>query len=209
MGCLTLPLRIAGVVALLLVLGAAWIFRSDIESMARRELGMPAKPAPGGRAVAGADGTGKARIDSVLDAKADSTVLSEDEVATLITAQLRGLSRRGFDSLVVVLDNRSVELQLWIPVSALPGGVRSLVGGVLRPSESIQLDGTVGVRYVGLGEWVLSGAKIRGIPIPKQLVERMATDYLPTGAAELTFPLPREITGLRAVKRGLVLYGGG
>ena len=191
------------------MLGAAWIFRSDIESIVRRELGMPARPAYGGRYLAGADESGKARIDSVLDARADSTVLTEDEVASLIVSQLRKLPRRSFDSLVVNLDNRSMALQFWIPVSAVPDGVRNLIGGVLRPSESIQLDGDVGMRYAGFGEWVLSGAKIRGIPIPLSLVKRMVADYLPAGTTELTFPVPREITGLRAVKRGLILYGGG
>jgi len=209
-GCLTLPFRLAAGLLLVLGLVAGWYYRDDVVRFARRQMGMTEPPSAVGRPAAGGIEGARRRLDSVVRARADSVVLSPDEVAGLLARALAQAVDRAPDSLEVELREGEVAVRAHLPTAPLPGAIRDLLGGVLRPSEPVELSGPVALRRAGVGEWEIRRVRVRGIPIPSGLIERLVAPY--RGGIEgstIRFEVAPAITGIRVTPRGLTLYGGG
>lgn len=209
MGCLTLPLRLAAGLLLVVGLVAGWFYRAEIERFGRRQLGMAEPPSPVGRPTTQAAETAGRRVDSLVRSRADSVVLLPAEVAALLARALGRGAGAVPDSLEVELGDRDVVVRALLPTAPLPGAIRDILGGVLRDRERVELAGPVGLRRAGVGEWEVRRVRVRGVPIPGALIERLVAPYAGREVtAVVPFEVPMAVTGIRVGPRGMTLYGG-
>lgn len=209
MGCLTLPLRLAAGLLLVAGLVAGWLYRDDLQRFGRRQMGMAEPASPIGRPAPGAAESAVRRIDSLIRARADSVILLPTEVAGLLARALSQGVGRVPDSLEVELKEREVVVRALLPTAPLPGAIRDLLGGVLRPMEPVELAGPLSLRRAGVGEWEIRRVRLRGLPIPPALIERLVAPYVGREvSATVPFDVPVAVTGIRVGPRGMTLYGG-
>jgi hypothetical protein len=84
------------------------------------------------------------------------------------------------------------------------GSLRRMV----RDREWVDAAGKAIFRRTGLAEWQVDRARIRGIPLPKQVIDdllRRIAGRAESGTVEI--PLPSTVGGLRVTRAGVVLYG--
>ena len=209
-GCITFPLRVLFTLLLIAGLAAGWIFRDDLLRFGRRQVGMPDPPSrmgtPSPAGLAGA----RARMDSVVLARADSVVLSPDEVAALVFDRLARSPAGAPDSLAVELGDREVTVRARVATAPLPAAIRDLLGSALAERETVEVRGRLGLRREGMGEFGVQRVRVKGLPIPRDLVGRLIGRYLPeVDGATAGFAVPPGITGIQVTPRGAILYGRG
>jgi len=209
-GCLTLPFRIAGFLVVLALVVAGWWYRDEITRFGRRQLGMAEAASPIGRPEAGAAEAARARMEALTRTRADSVVLTPGEVAALVAEQLRKARVAVPDSLEVELKDREVAVRARVPTDPLPASLRDILGGALRDREEVEVSGPLVLLRAGVGEFEVRRVRVRGLPVPRELVDRLLTRYLPgTSGAVLLFDVPPGVSGIRVRPAGLTLYGGG
>lgn len=209
-GCITFPLRLLFTVLLVVGLAAGWIFREDILGFGRRQLGLPDPPSRVGVPSPGDLSTARARMDSVVQARVDSVVLSPAEVASLVLDRLARSPAGSPDSLMVELGDREVTVRARVATAPLPDAIRNLLGSALAERETVEVGGVLGLRREGMGEFGIQRVRVKGLPVPRDLVGRLLDRYLP-GVEDATvgFAVPPGISGIRVAPRGAVLYGRG
>ncbi len=208
-GCLTFPLKVAATLVLLVVLAAGWFYRDDIVRFSRAQLGMPALPSRVGLPEAGGAERGRSRMDSLVRARVDSVVLTPVEMASLIDAELRRLASGAPDSISVELGDRELTIRGQISTEPIPAAIRDILGGALGAREEVELTGTLGLQRAGVGEFEVRRVRVRGFPIPRDLVDRLVGRYVPRAAGPVvSFDVPAAVTGIRVTPRGVILYGG-
>lgn len=209
-GCLTFPLKVAATLVLLVALAAGWLYRDDLVRFGRAQLGMPPLASPIGSPEPGAADRGRARMDSLVRARADSVVLSPVELASLIDADLRRRASGAPDAITVELGDRDLTLRAQVSTEPIPAAIRDILGGALGPREEVEISGSLGLQRAGVGELAVRRVRVRGFPVPRELVDRLIGRYVPRAAgAVVLFDVPPEITGIRVTPGGVILYGGG
>ncbi len=203
-GCLSLPFRLLAL-ALFIAAGVlAWTYRDEIR---RRVHGWTAEPE-------GSAAEGKAEDSDPAEARRkvaqlgarDSVVLTASEVAALIAAETNARAPRAVDSIRVHLAHDEVEVRGLADTRPLKPGLAAMV---LRDREWIEAAGRLTYRRNGVAEWEITRVRVRGIPVPRSVVEnflRQLSGSAPPRVVEL--PVPSQVTGLRTGAPGVVLYGG-
>lgn len=206
-GCLTLPFRMAATLMVVVGLVAGWVYRDDLVRFGRRQLGLAEPQSPIGHPAPGTLEGVRARLDRVARGTTDSVVLTPSDLATLAVDLLqRGAGAP--DSVEVELRDREIAIRARVSTAPLPGAVRDLLGGVLGDREMVQVAGPLGLRRAGVGEFEVRQVRVRGLPVPRDLVARLLAPYLPrTEGGVVLFEVPEGITGIRVTPRGVTLYG--
>jgi len=211
MGCLSVPFKLLGGVALIVALAIGWLYRDRLATELHRVLdssaaGEPPTAAgrPGSRALVSA----QSKIDSLNGWGADSVVLTPSEVASLIGAGLNPSVRRQLDSLQVELLDGSVAVNAKLATARLPRELTGPLTIALREREPVQAAGPIRVVGPGKAEWAVQSFKIREFPIPRDAVPRLVAKAF-GDSARRTVPvrIPPGIREIRIRPSGATLFG--
>jgi hypothetical protein len=208
-GCLALPFRILGLILLVALGWLAWSYRDDIRRKVHEWTADDAPATVQGRAVRGQAAPAAARIYDLLGSRADSVVLSASEVASLLDSLATLVAPGAVDSVEVTLDQDDLTVRARVDTRAVPVSLGA-VGSVVRDHETVQAGGRVQFRQPGRAEWQVERVRIRGIPVPGEVVDRLIRRF--TGSADgnvIGFAVPRTVSGLRVTRSGVTLYGTG
>jgi len=211
MGCLSVPFKLLGGVALIVALAIGWLYRDRLATELHRVLdssaaGEPPTAAgrPGSRALVSA----QSKIDSLNGWGADSVVLTPSEVASLIGAGLNPSVRRQLDSLQVELLDGSVAVNAKLATARLPRELTGPLTIALREREPVQAAGPIRVVGPGKAEWAVQSFRIREFPIPRDAVPRLVAKAF-GDSARRTVPvrIPPGIREIRIRPSGATLFG--
>ena len=205
-GCLSLPFRLLFLALLLLGGFVAWSYRDEIRRRIHAWSAEPNAPKASGLGRADRAPAVLRRLDALGAGRSDSVLLSAGDVASLIAAAAAGRDRGALDSVEVRLGADEIEVRGRVDTRKLPLSFGPL-SGVVRDHERVEIGGPLVFRRSGLAEWQVARARVRGVPLPRDVVGRVLRQF---GASEenvLPLPLPAAIDGLRVSPAGLVLYG--
>ena len=205
------PFRLLGCVGLLVVAGLAGLYRDRVVGFVRDHL--PGARAPAAAASVGhpsAQGLRAARdkVDSLNGWRADSVVLTAEEMASLIASGLDPVASKWFDSLEVRLGDRNIDVAASVETSAIPTGSLGPLGGMVGPRERIQAGGQVEIAQPGRALWIVNRLAVGELPLPKDLIPRLLEKALGGDrSSAVPFVVPKGITGIRIRPSGVALYG--
>ncbi len=203
-GCLTLPFRLALLALLALALVLGWTYRHELRRRVHQWTAEPAGTAGAGRAEPGRAAEVGGKLAG-LGAGPDSVVLTATELASFLEAEAAARAPATLDSLEVRLGRDELGLRARVETRSIRLGPAA---PVLRDREWVEAAGPLVYRRAGIAEWEIERARIRGVPVPRSVIERLLRQLsgsAPEGVAEI--PLPAGVTGLRTGSTGLVLYG--
>lgn len=227
-----LPLRLAGLLALALLLSGAWLFRADLLGYLRPHVsqlrdaygaGGARTPADAGAGrAAGHQETGAGRkpggavpdleaahdkVDSLHGWAADSVVLSAREMASLIEAGLPPEARGRLDSIAITLAEGRVTISGRLETTHIPREALGLLADALEPWEAVRGSGIVVATRPGRAEWRVDALTLRGFTLPAEASRTLVSRALP-GAEHgaIPFALPDGIDRLRVRATGVTLY---
>ena len=210
-GCMLWPLRLLFFFFLLLLLGGAWLYRHELAGMWRFWRSGPHTEVPvTGRASARGLAAATDLVDSLNGWRADSIVLTAEELASLLQAGLGGSAARYLDSVEVTLGTDHAIVTASLATDAIPRNALGPFRHLMRAHERVSVGGKLAVLGAEAGALQVDAVKLRGIPFPQSLVGRFMSSSL--GASEdgtVRFKLPRGIRDLKVRPSGVVLYGGG
>ena len=210
-GCLLWPLRLLLVLFLLLLLGGAWLYRHELAGMWRFwRSGTRTETPVTGRATARGLAAATDLVDSLNGWRADSIVLTAEELASLLQAGLGGSAARYLDSVEVTLGNEHATVTASLATEAIPRNALGPFRSLVRARERVSVGGRLVVLGSEVGALQVDAVRLRGIPFPEALVGRFMSSRL--GASEdgtVRFKLPHGIRDLKVRPSGVVLYGGG
>ena len=207
-GCLSLPFRLAFLAVLVLGGYFAWSYRDDIRRKIHEWTRDDSPPQAVGLGNPARAPAVRRRIASLGSARVDSVVLSAADVASLVAASAEARVPGALDSLVTRFERDEVRLQARVDTRRLPVSLGPL-GGVLRDRESLDAGGVLSFRHRGLAEWRLTRVRVRGVPLPAEVIGRLLQRYGAGDGSVVPLPLPLSVGGLRVSPAGLVLYGTG
>jgi hypothetical protein len=211
MGCLSLPVKLLGGLALIAALAVGWLYRDRLAAELHRLFdsagaGDPstATGRPGSRALVSA----QSKVDSLNGWGADSIVLTPSEVASLIGAGLNPSLRRQLDSLQVELLDGSVAVNAKLATARLPRELTGPLTVALREREPVQAAGPIRVVGPGKAEWAVQSFRIREFPIPRDAVPRLVAKAF-GDSTRRTVPvrIPSGIREIRIRPSGATLFG--
>ncbi len=206
-GCLTLPFRLL-LLAILIAGGyLAWTHRREIQE--RIQHWSDAGATSDSLAIGNSAGApaALAKLGS-LNGRADSVLLAPADLANLLAAASGGLVPGGLDSIRVGAGRDALELRGRVDTRVLPLAFGPL-SGIVRDHENVAAGGELLFRHSGLAEWRITSARVRGIPIPREVLTRVLARFGGTDAGVVPVLLPPAVGGLRVSPAGLVLYGRG
>ncbi len=211
MGCLSVPIKFIGGLAILMALAVGWLYRDHLSSELQRLLhgtrsgGPPAVLGrPGSRALISA----KSKIDSLNGWRADSVVLTPAEVASLIGAGLDPGLRRQLDSIQVELQEGEIAVNAKLATARLPRELTGPLSVALREREPIKAAGPIEVIGPGKAEWAVRSFRIREFPIPPDAVPKLvAKAFGDTARRSLPVRIPAGIREIRVRPSGATLFG--
>lgn len=209
MGCLRLPLRLLGAALLAILVAAAWLYRHQIRDYLAPYLPGRAAAAPAvGRPTETAVRTGRDKIDSLNAWRADSIILTANEMASLIGGGLDGAVRKQLDSLQVRLEDGRLGVTAVIHTGSIPDNVLGPLKGMVGPTERVEAAGPVQVARPGLAVWEVEELKLGSFPFPSEMIPPLLERALGTPrSAVLPFVIPDGIGGVRIRPGGVTLYG--
>jgi hypothetical protein len=210
LSCLTLPARLlsAVIVAGLLYLG--WVNRDELRRWVHRATAESAGPGPATiPAVPPAElgRQARAKLDSLAGGRADSIVLGAAEFEVLIAEELARQGPRMVDSVSLELGEGRVAVRGQVDASRLPPGSLGPLADWIKGRQSVEASGPLNLLRVGTVEWRVDQVRIRGLPLPAALRERLLGLVLPGSNGSLRFPVDRWISGVRVSRGHAVLYG--
>jgi hypothetical protein len=209
MGCLSLPFKLLGGVALVLALAVGWLYRDRLSA----ELGRLFDRSSGeasiatGRPGATALSSAKSKVDSLNGWRADSVVLTASEVASLIGAGLHPALRRQLDSLQVELQEGEVAVKAKLATARLPRELTGPLALALRDREPVQAGGPISVIGPGKAEWVVQSFRIRDFPIPRDAVPKLMAKAFGDSTRSIPVRIPAGIKEIRVHPSGAILIG--
>ncbi|HET7042319.1 MAG TPA: hypothetical protein VFI13_09880 [Gemmatimonadales bacterium] len=210
-GCLVWLFRLALFFLLLLLVGAGWAYRHELRAMWRfwrsdktTEAPVTGYASPRGLAAA------TDLVDSLNGWRADSIVLTAEELASLLQAGLGGAAARYLDSVSVTLGTDRATVRASLATAAIPRQAFGPFWHFVRDREWVTVGGRLQVLGPAAGELRVESVKLRGIPFPTALIGRFMSASLDANAdGSVRFTLPHGIRDLRVRPSGVVLYGGG
>lgn len=211
MGCLSVPFKLLGGVALVVALAIGWLYRDRLAGELHRVLDLSgagdppnATGRPGSRALISA----QSKIDSLNGWGADSVVLTASEVASLIGAGLNPSLRSQLDSLQVELRDGSVAVNAKLATARLPRELTGPLTVALREREPVQAAGPIQVVSPGKAEWLVRSFRIREFPIPRDAVPKLVAKAF-GDSTRRTVPvrIPSGIREIRILPSGATLFG--
>ncbi|HEV8355328.1 MAG TPA: hypothetical protein VGQ17_01015 [Gemmatimonadales bacterium] len=208
-GCLTLPFRLAALLLLVLLGFAAWSYRREIRRQIHAWTAEPAPTPSSGRAEPARAVAALRRLDSLARAGRDSVVLTAGEVASLVALLTSRGPAGAVDSVEAVLGRDDLELRARVDTRKVPVSLGP-AAGLVRDHEYVEAGGPMIFRRNGLAEWRVQRVRVRGLPLPQDLVDALFR-RLPGGAGAaggvVAVKLPRAVNGLRVTPGGVTLYG--
>ena len=203
-GCLSLPFRLLFLAILLLGGYVAWQHRREILDRVHH---WTARPGASDSVVIGkASGAQVARRKlAALNGGADSVLLGSAELADLLAGEAGQFVPGALDSIQVRLLPEAVELQARLDTRRVPLSFGPL-SGIIRDHEHVEAGGELLFRHAGLAEWRITSARVRGIPLPRDVLGRLLGRFGGDNSV-IPVPLPPSVGGLRVSPAGLVLYG--
>jgi hypothetical protein len=202
-GCLALPFRLAALAILLLLGYVAWSYREEIRRMVHQwTADEVVAPEERGIAVQGRAAPAAQRVNELLGSRADSVTLSAADVASLLDSLATVVAPGAVDSIEITLGADDLSVRARVDTRAVPVSLGP-IGSVVRDHETVEAGGRVVFRQAGRIEWHLDRARVRGIPLPGEVRERLIQ-----GNA-IEFGIPRSVTGVRVRPTGVTLYGTG
>ena len=208
-GCLSLPFRILGFLIFLALCWVAWSYRREIKRTIHRWTAEDSTISATGRPGEGGTASAARRIEDLLQSRADSVVLSPGDVAGLLDSLARVVAPGAIDSLTVTLEREDLGVRARVDTRAVPVSLGA-IGSVVRDHEFVEAGGRVIFRQPGRAEWQLDRVRVRGVPLPAELVGRLVRRFAaPETGTVLGFAIPRTVTGLRVAPGGITLYGTG
>ena len=211
MGCLAAPVKFAGCLGLIILLGIGWLYRDRLMTEARNLIGSfgndepsPSAGRPGTRSLMAA----RAKIDSLNGWRSDSVVLNASEVASMIGSGLDPSLRNQLDSLQVELQDGSVLVKARLATARLPKELVGPLAMALRPTEPIAAAGPLKVVAPRTAEWSVRSFSIRNIPLPGEAVPKLMAKAL-GDPKRRTVPvrIPDGIREIRVRPSGMTLFG--
>jgi len=208
-GCLSLPFRLLGLLLLVLLGYVAWSYRSEIRRKVHEWTADGAPPSAKGMAVRGSAAPAARRIDDLLGSRADSVVLSAADVASLVDSLASLVAPGAVDSVSVMLDQDDLMVRARVDTRAVPVSLGA-IGSVVRDHEFVEAGGRIVFRQAGRAEWQLERVRVRGVPLPGDVVQRLIRRFAGSGEGNVIgVDLPRTVGGLRVSPSGVTLYGTG
>lgn len=205
-GCLTLPFRLLGIAAVILVLVGGWLYRDRIVAEVRR-IGTAEQPSAVGRPGADALASARDRVAGLTRGGADSVVLTPAEAASLLGAGLDPLVRNRLDSLEVRLGAGWVAASGVVETGRLPADLVGPLSIALRDHERVTVGGPLRVVEPGRAEWAIDRFELRDLPFPRDVVPHIVTRALGEGArGALAVRIPETIEAIRIEPQGVILY---
>jgi hypothetical protein len=199
--------RLVLLVVLLLAGGVAWLYRDDLHRWVDAQLHPAAALARIGHPSPGALRSATAKLDSLQRTHRDSVVLTPAEMASLVAQGTAFLPGVAFDSITVELGDRSARIRTLVDSAAIPATIRSLMPGGPRRFEEVILRGSLTPVHAGLGELEVQHVTIRGVPLPSELVARLATQVSGRGTdGRIDVVLPETVGGFRVRPDGVAIY---
>lgn len=210
-GCLVWLFRLALGFLILLLLVGGWAYRHELRGMWRFwRSGKTAEAPVTGYASARGLAAATDLVDSLNGWRADSIVLSAEELASLLQAGLGGAAARYLDSVSVTLGTDEATVNASLATEAIPPQALGPFRHLVRSRERVSVGGRLVVLGPATGELRVDRVKLRGIPFPTAFIGRFMSASLdadPDGSVR--FMLPHGIRDLRVRPSGVVLYGGG
>ena len=209
MGCLSLPFKLLGGLAVVLALAVGWLYRDRLSAEVGRLLNRPSGAATvsTGRPGASALSSANSKVDSLNGWRADSVVLSASEVASLIGAGLNPALRRQLDSLQVELQEGEVVVEAKLATARLPRELTGPLALALRDREPVKAGGPIKVTGPGKAEWAVQSFRIRDFPIPRDAVPRLMEKAFGDSTRSIPVRIPRGIKEIRVFPSGAILFG--
>jgi hypothetical protein len=209
MGCLSLPFKLLGGVALVLALAVGWLYRDRLSAELGRLLNRSTGQASvaTGRPGATALSSAKSKVDSLNGWRADSVVLTASEVASLIGAGLHAALRRQLDSLQVELQEGEVAVKAKLATARLPRELTGPLALALREREPIEAGGPIRVIGPGKAEWSVQTFRIRDFPIPRDAVPKLMAKAFGDSTRSIPVRIPAGIKEIRVHPSGAILFG--
>lgn len=208
-GCLSLPFRLLGLLLLVILGYLAWSYRDEIRRKIHEWTADDTAATATGSAVPGQAARAAERIDELLSARADSVTLSAVEVASLIDSLAGVVAPGAVDSVRVRLDQDDLGIRARVDTRAVPISLGA-IGSVVRDHEFVEAGGRVIYRQSGQAEWHLERVRVRGVPLPGEVVDRLIRRFAGSAAGNVFgFTIPRAVSGLRVSPAGVTLYGTG
>jgi hypothetical protein len=210
-GCLVWIFRLALAFLLLLLVIGGWAYRRELKGMWHfwRSPKVTEAPVTG---YASAQGLAKATdlVDSLNGWRADSIVLTADQLASLLQAGLGGAAARYLDSVSVTLGTDEATVNAMLATEAIQAQALGPFRHLVRAREKVSVGGRLAVLGPATGELRVEAVKLRGIPFPTALIGRFMSASLDADQdGSVRFKLPHGIRDLRVKPTGVVLYGGG
>jgi hypothetical protein len=206
-GCLGLPFRLLSLAIFILAGYLAWSNRGEIRRRIHRWTAESSAPESGVRSRPPDASAVHRRIDALRAGAADSLVLSAADLASL-AAELAGkVVPQAMDSIEIRLDRDDIEIRARLDTRKVPVSLGPL-SSVIRDHEYVEAGGPLLFRRAGVADWEVERVRVRGVPVPKSLVDAQIRRFAPRAVSTaIPVALPSGITGLRVTPDGVTLYG--
>jgi hypothetical protein len=210
-GCLTWPLRLAVALLVTFLILAGWAYRRELAGMWRFwRSDTPTEASVTGNASAAGLARATDLVDSLNGWRADSIVLTADELASLLQAGLGGAAARYLDSVQVTLGTDHATVEAMLATEAIPRRALGPFRRFVRARERISVGGRLTVLGSESGALRVDAVSLRGLPFPTAMIGRfMSTSLDASEDGTVRFQLPKGIRDLKVRPSGVVLYGGG
>jgi hypothetical protein len=185
---------------------AAWLYRRDLRRLIDRKLHPAVAAARIGHPSTGAFTSAMSKLSSLQRARQDSVVLSPDEMVALLARDAGFLPGATFDSISIELGDRTIRVRTVVDSTRVPARLRALIPG-RRPYEEVIVEGTLTPVHAGLAEFEPQHVRVRGVPLPSDIVVRLATQLTGRGSdGRLEIVLPQVVGGFRVRPEGVAVY---
>lgn len=198
--------RLIFLIVLLVAAAVGWLYRDDLRQWADGQLHPTAAAARVGRPSSGALHSAMAKLDSLQRTRQDSVILTASELASLLArgAMLPGIT---FDSISIELGDRTTRIRTLIDSTSIPASWRPLIPGRPERFEEVVIRGTLTPVHAGLAELELQHVTVHGIPLPSDLIARVAAHASGRGSeGRLEIVLPQTVGGFRIRSAGVAVY---
>jgi hypothetical protein len=199
--------RLILLVLLLSAAGVAWLYRDDLRRWSEQQLHPATAAARIGHPSPGALRSALAKLDSLQRAHQDSILITSSEMASLLVQGITFLPGIAFDSISVELGDHTTRIRTLVDSADIPARWRGLIPGRPQRFEEVIARGTLTPVHPGLAELELQHLSVHGIPLPSDVIGRLATSASGRGAdGRLEVVLPQTVGGFRVRPDGVVIY---